>query len=271
MFSIGEFSKVTGLTVKTLRFYHEQGLLVPSHVEAGSGYRFYCDAKIETARVITSLRELEFSIAEIKAILVNHDDDADIVEFLQSRRSDVTERMRRERRIAATLDQIIHNETEARSKMNESNFQIEEKDVTPIRIASVRMCGKYSDCGQAFAKIGKKFGRHICGKPMMLHHDREYRADDANFDAAMPVRKGESTDAIQVQELVGGRCLSLMHLGPYEELSRSYERLMKHAKANGLDWSSPAREVYHKGPGMIFRGNPKKYLTEIQLFLSQTT
>ncbi len=37
MFSIGEFSKVTGLTVKTLRFYHEQGLLVPSCIDEETG------------------------------------------------------------------------------------------------------------------------------------------------------------------------------------------------------------------------------------------
>ena len=54
MFSIGEFSKMTGLTVKTLRFYHDQGILEPSHVESGSGYRFYAPAKVETARVIAT-------------------------------------------------------------------------------------------------------------------------------------------------------------------------------------------------------------------------
>lgn len=43
MLSIGEFSRATGLTVKTLRFYHEQGILVPSQVDSGSGYRFYAE------------------------------------------------------------------------------------------------------------------------------------------------------------------------------------------------------------------------------------
>ena len=39
MFSIGEFSKITGLTVKTLRFYHEQGVLKPSCIDDQTGYR----------------------------------------------------------------------------------------------------------------------------------------------------------------------------------------------------------------------------------------
>ena len=136
-------------------------------------------------------------------------------------------------------------------------------------VASVQMNGKYSDCGIGFGKIGKGFGRHICGKAMMILHDGEHRDGDANFEAIMPVKKGESTDEIQVYELPGGRCLSVMHLGPYEEIGESYGKILKHAKDHGIEHAPPSREVYHKGPGMIFRGNPKKYLTEIQLMIQE--
>ena len=60
MFTIGEFSKVTGLTVKTLRFYHEEGLLEPASVDPRTGYRHYDERQIETARAIAFLRSLEF-------------------------------------------------------------------------------------------------------------------------------------------------------------------------------------------------------------------
>ena len=76
MFAIGEFSKITGLTVKTLRFYHEQGILTPSAVDSGSGYRYYGTDKIETARVIAQLRDLEFSLQDIKEILHGYSDEA---------------------------------------------------------------------------------------------------------------------------------------------------------------------------------------------------
>ena len=55
--------------------------------------------------------------------------------------------------------------------------------------------------------------------------------------------------------------------GPDDQLSRSYEKALAYAKARGLRLSSPCREVYLKGPGMFFRGNPKNYLTEIQLMV----
>ena len=268
MFSIGEFSRITCLTVKTLRFYHEQGILEPTRVESGSGYRFYAESKIENARVISTLRDLGFTIAEIKDILSNHDDDADLVTILESRRSEIQQKIRDERKIIRQLESIISREREA-SDMQNSEFEVERKSVEPMLVASIRMKAKYSDCGNGFSQIGRKFGRHICGKALLLCHDDEYK-EEADFEVAMPIKKGTSTDEIQVQSLPGGECLSLMHRGPYEELSRSYQQIIGYAKEHGLSYSTPSREVYHKGPGMIFRGNPKKYLTEIQLMLTET-
>lgn len=146
-------------------------------------------------------------------------------------------------------------------------YQIKEKTLEPMLIAAVRMRGKYSDCGQGFSQIGRKFGMRICGKPLVLCYDQEYRADDANFEVCMPIRKGESVDNISVRELPGGRCISLLHRGPYDELGRSYELLKEYVAAKEYEIQIPTREVYLKGPGMIFRGNPRKYLTEIQMLM----
>jgi len=41
MFSIGEFSRITGLSIKALRLYHEKGILVPGRVDDATGYRYY--------------------------------------------------------------------------------------------------------------------------------------------------------------------------------------------------------------------------------------
>jgi DNA-binding transcriptional MerR regulator len=83
VFSIGEFSKITGLTSKTLRFYHEEGLLVPSRVDEQTGYRYYAPAKLDTAWAITMLRDLGFSLGEIREILGQVADDADLIEAME--------------------------------------------------------------------------------------------------------------------------------------------------------------------------------------------
>ena len=56
--SIGDFSRITHLSVKTLRHYHDVGLVEPDHVDPGSGYRYYSHTQIPTAQVVRRLREL---------------------------------------------------------------------------------------------------------------------------------------------------------------------------------------------------------------------
>ena len=73
-----------------------------------------------------------------------------------------------------------------------------------------------------------------------------------------------------MRELPGGTCVSLMHLGPYSRLRTSYARILKYIADKGYGTIIPSREVYHKGPGMIFKGNPEKYLTEIQFFVDRS-
>lgn len=99
---------------------------------------------------------------------------------------------------------------------------------------------------------------------MMLCYDEEYREEDADFEPCMPLKREVSVDEVAVRKLPGGPCVSLIHQGPYDQLSRSYARLIEYVQHKGLVQLRPSREVYLKGPGMIFKGNPRKYLTEIQ-------
>ncbi len=269
MFSIGEFSRITGLSLKTIRFYHEKEILIPSSVDVGSGYRYYDHNNVERARIITCFREMEFSINEIKTILENYDDQADILDYLEQHRKVIEGKMRKHKNILVSLDNIISNEREALAAMKNSSFEVEEKPLEAIKIAGVRMKGKYSDCGEGFARIGKKFGRYICGKPLCLYYDNEYRPDDADFEACMPVRGGKEVEGFSIRQLPAGQCVSLLHKGPYDELGRSYAKILEYVKEKGYEIVMPSREVYLKGPGMIFKGNAKKYLTEIQFVIKK--
>ncbi len=147
--------------------------------------------------------------------------------------------------------------------------QFAEKTLEPMLIAGVRMRGKYSDCSSGFARIGRTYGRHICGSAFLLHYDTGYRENDADFEACMPVRDGVSRDGIEVRELPGGRCVSLVHQGPYEDLKSVYPKVFEYLREKGYTPTPPTREIYLKGPGMILKGNPKRYLTEIQVIIGR--
>ncbi|MEG1579251.1 MAG: MerR family transcriptional regulator, partial [Oscillospiraceae bacterium] len=67
---INEVAKRTGVTVRTLHYYDEIGLLPPSQV-TGAGYRIYDDAALEVLQQILFFRELDFSLSDIKSIMQN--------------------------------------------------------------------------------------------------------------------------------------------------------------------------------------------------------
>ena len=99
----------------------------------------------------------------------------------------------------------------------------------------------------------------------MLHYDSEYREDDADFEACLPIRQRKAVEGVSVRELPGTRCVALVHTGPYDQMGRSYAKVLKWIKERNYKVVLPTREVYIKGPGMIFRGDPKNYVTEIQI------
>jgi DNA-binding transcriptional MerR regulator/effector-binding domain-containing protein len=266
VFTIGEFSKITGLTVKTLRFYHEEGLLEPTSVDDQSGYRYYDSSKVDAAHIIAFLKSLDFSLSEIRDILHSQSDDAGLTAALERQRSVIEEKIRRLKHVAQSLDQFLAAQREGKMFATQSTFQCEEKVLPPLRIAAVRMKAPYKDCGQGFSKIGKAFWNQICGPALLLCYDHDYE-EIANYETCMPIRGGKAVDGIEVRELAGGKCVSLLHKGPYEQLGRSYEKALAYVKEKGYELTTPCREVYLKGPGMFFKGNAKNYLTEIQLMV----
>jgi effector-binding domain-containing protein len=234
-------------------------------VDEATGYRFYDAGKIEKARVIMWLRQMEFSIEDIAAVLSECNDEADILNYLERQKNVLQQRIQEDRDIVRSLNEIIAKEKAARQILEAGNFAVEEKTFEPMLIAGIRMKGKYPEIGAGIARLGKAVGRYICGKALCLYYDGEYREDDANFEPCFPILKEVAVDGVSVRTLLGGRGLTLMHRGPYDQLGRSYAKILKMASERKFNLALPTREVYVKGPGMIFKGNPKNYLTEIQL------
>jgi DNA-binding transcriptional MerR regulator len=66
---IGDFSRMTHLSVKALRFYHDQGLLEPARIDQSSGYRYYEPSQVPLAQVIRRLRDLDMPLDQVRAVV----------------------------------------------------------------------------------------------------------------------------------------------------------------------------------------------------------
>jgi DNA-binding transcriptional MerR regulator len=267
LFSIGQFSRITGLTVKTIRLYHDKDVLKPAWVDDETGYRYFDQADVERARVIRHLRDLEFPLAEIRELLEHSYEESGAVPLLEKQRRRIDERQEGLARIAASLDEVIAREKEAFAMVEQDAFEIEVKELEPLKVAGLRWKGSYADTGKALPKVCRKYGRYTRGKPLNLYYDCEVKEEGADVESCVPVRDAPDADGFSVHTLPGGRCVSLIHKGPYEEIGRTCARVMGFVQEKGWTAALPYREIYLKGPGMIFRGNPKNYLTEIQILV----
>ena len=69
MLKIGEFAKACGASVQTLRYYDQIGVFCADYIDLDSGYRYYSQDKIKTFQLIEQLKQLDFSLDEIKEFL----------------------------------------------------------------------------------------------------------------------------------------------------------------------------------------------------------
>lgn len=265
MYPIGKFSRMCGLSVKTLRSYHESGLLVPDHVDDETGYRYYRPSAVERARVIVALREMDFTLADVASILRDCEEDADMVDFLKRQKEATDAKLRETRRIQNSLNQILTNiERVTRRNLEE---RVVEKTLPDTLFCSIRTTGAWSEVGSLFGQVARRAGRHMRGPGVSLCYDGEYK-EEADYEIGFEVRREiRAKGDVACRVLSGGPCLSAVHRGGYDSISRTYEKLFSALERAGAALLLPTREVYWKGPGMIFRGNPEKYITEIQVLL----
>lgn len=262
LLTIGAFSRVTGLTLKTLRLYDERALVPPSYVDPASGYRYYGETALERARLVARLRELEFSLADIGEMLGELDGAIGLVPFLEAQRTRIAERQRRLARVEKTLERMIVAERRA---LAAERAGLEMKDVPAQLVATLRFRGHYDETGPALGRLLRAFARVASGPPFNLYYDLEWREDDADIECCVPVRERREVTGIAVRTLPAARVASVVHRGAYSDLGRSYARLFQAVAVQHLQPVAPIREIYHRGPGMLLARNPANYRTELQV------
>jgi len=88
MFKIGDFSKLTQVSIRMLRYYDETGLLKPAEIDKFTNYRLYSVEQIPVLNKIIFLRDLGFNVSEI-AVALNHWDDEFIANQLDNKRLEI--------------------------------------------------------------------------------------------------------------------------------------------------------------------------------------
>lgn len=264
--TIGSFSSAAKLSVKTLRLYEAEGILVPERVDPVTGYRNYGEASWRRAEIVKALREFGFSHRELREIVLSCSDDGDLARFFEKRLREVESDLAR---LSSSRDKL-RLALQTGAARSEEGFvkrdtEIREKVLGAFTLCSIRYRGRYGEIGERFSELFRKAGRYAGGAPLALYHDGEYREEDADIEAGLPVKRTVTKEGIDCRLLGETRALCALHYGPYEGMGETYRKLFEAMDARGLRPGTPIREVYLKGPGMIFPRKAERFVTEIQI------
>jgi effector-binding domain-containing protein len=265
MIRIGDFSKLSRVSVKALRYYDEMGLLKPVVVDRFTGYRLYEYSQLSVLNRILALKELGFSLEEIGRLL----DDGLSVEqmrgMLKLRETEARQRVRAETErlelIEARLKQI-----EQENSM--SKYDVVIKKVEAVKIASVReVVPLPSEQGGLWGELeGYLALNHVRPKDacFTLYHDDEFKERDWDLEVCEPIDTDlNESKRVKVQMLPAASLACTMHNGPFVTISEAYNAIGKWINDNGYRITGPCREVYLKPSKNGSQTDPET-VTEIQ-------
>lgn len=263
MYKIGGFSKIVELSIRTLRYYDEIGLLKPTWIDEETGYRWYDEAAYQKAVIIKTLRRYEFSIQELLEAVPQIGGPDDLADYLKEKHGQLESRIASARTLQKEISKQIESMKEANAM--EKRSEVAVKEVPEQLVATMRYKGKYSDMGNVIGQLFKTIGGNAKGSVFALYYDDCFMEDDADIEVAVPVKQAVNKNGVTSRVIGGQRCISVTHVGPYDRISTAYKAAMDFADEMGLKVGIPSREIYLKGPGMLFAGNPEKYETEVLL------
>ena len=260
MLKIGEFSKLSRTTVKALRFYEKEGLLIPAFVDERTGYRFYETAQLDTAAKIRSYRQLGLSVGEIRSIFSGGD-----VRAILSRKAAELRREMRDTVLRLSVIDFILEEKEMK-------YQVTVKDIAEMTVyVSETVLAKSSDLMAWVPSVGEEClrlnpGMKCAEVPYEFceYPDGEYKEENVRVRHVEAVTSvGKENERIRFAVLPAARVLSIYHKGAYDSIGEAYAYIMQYAEQNGYEVAGLARESYIDG--IWNKESVEDWLTEIQL------
>lgn len=263
MLKIGLFSKLSLTTIKTLRYYEQEHLLMPAYIDKFTGYRYYETYQLLELNKIISLRQLGLSIEDIKDIMAG----SSLEQHLEKRKEVLKQELAVSKMQLTRIENILENK--------ESESMKREVIVKELPAYTVfykeGVLSSYADITDfiltAGAETGKANPNLKCIQPdycFMEYLDGEYRDTNIKARYSQAVEKaGLETENIKFKTLPSVTVASIYHKGAYETLGETYAYILNWVEEQGYQIDGGIRESYIDG--MWNKENQEEWLTEIQV------
>ncbi len=264
MLRIGEFSKLSRVSIRMLRHYDDIGLLKPAEIDQFTGYRYYSPEQLPVIGRITALKDMGFSLADIVKILEIYENRDELDDYLMKRQLELQE-------ISKTMQKqmrLLDTAREGLRKEQNMSYNVSIKIIPERYAATVHMTiPHYEDEGMVWQILGEETAslNMIPADPCLVaaeYLDDEYKEENVELIAWKTVKgKYPDTEHVKFKTLPPVKVASCMVKGGYEQIPEVYGAVISWVNDNGYECAEPMFNIYHVSPHET--QNPDEYVTEV--------
>lgn len=277
MFRIGEFSRLSRVSVRMLRHYDQLGLLKPSHTDSFTSYRYYSADQLPRLNRILALRDLGFSLEQIGGMLDEEFPSEQFLGMLKLKQAEIEQQIQNEHLRLARLEARIH---QMNGKGSQQMYDVILREIESQLVLAFREVVPDDDRIQYMFEEAETYVAQFQARadkpPMTIYHDQEYREKDIDAEVILPLKFAIAGRAdmrvVELPPIKTAACV--VHTGDYGTIYQAYNSLMQWIEANHYRMAGPIREVYlrYTADGLGFDLPPtyiakdsNSFVTELQL------
>ena len=260
LYRIGLFAQMNRITVKALRFYEEQGLLLPAKIDGESGYRYYTMSQMETLHRILALKEAGFTIEDMKHLDASGDERS----FLLRKKNAILEK------IAQLTLQLSRIDGYLMAGGNSLAAPVMVKTIPETVCAVMR---RRIDFYDALFDIMPELGGYmeeadcVCALPeycFTQYLEPGFQEAQILVEVCEAVtEKKADRGSLRFRTIPETRAACIYHKGSYRDFPKTYEVILRYIDENGYEICGNIRESYIDG--VWNKDSEDEWLSEIQI------
>jgi len=259
MYKIGEFSILSKTTIKALRYYEKEKLLIPHYIDAETGYRYYeTNQLIDVAKII-SLKQTGLSINEIKEVF----NGKNYIDILKSRKKEIENQLDKYNNQLTKINYLLEGKNMDYEvifkELPDYTIYYKEGRLKKIEDIVDFILGSAEECKALNPDI-KCITPDYC---YVNYLDKEFKEENLLIRYAQAVEEaGISNENIKFEKLKPVNAACIYCKGPYTNLPNAYSFILKFLEENNYEIIDCPRERYING--MWNKETEEEWLTEIQ-------
>lgn len=263
MFKIGDFSKLTNLSVRALHHYEELGLLRPEQIDDITNYRYYSARQLGIVNKIKMLQQIGLSLKDIKGVLES--DDIKVLEYhYQLKETEMQEELEELKKKQNILKMY-------KEKMKDGNlmerYYVALKDIPKRKVMAIRkVVSSYDNEHSLWTALHEEFKTQnvkMDNPPagMTIYHDREYKESEVDIEVQSNiVGNYQDTDEVKFYESPAFAMASVTFNGSYEQMPDVTQAIASWIEANDFVVCGPMVNISYVSPAQD--ANPDNWITE---------